>query len=54
MKKPTIASVCREMIIAGKTDNQLERKLRRIFGMSLDRAHYNVSWYRSEVRRKKA
>ena len=51
-KKVTVANVCRTLILQGKTDAQVERTLKRKFGMDDDKAHYNTSWYRSECKRK--
>lgn len=51
MQKLTVASTCRSMILAGKTDEQIWSALRRVFKIDESKRRY-VSWYRAEVRRR--
>ncbi len=51
VKKQTIASTCRSMIIAGRSDSQIWAVLRRVFKMDESKRYY-ITWYRCEVRRR--
>ena len=47
----TVASTCRSMIIAGRTDGQIWSVLRRVFKLDESKRSY-ITWYRCEVKRK--
>jgi len=49
--KTTISSVCRTMIIAGRSDGQIWAALRRTFQIDEGKRYY-LGWYRAEVVRK--
>lgn len=52
--KPTIAAICRDMILDGKPDNQIWSRLKQIFNFSDDDFKHQayVQWYRCELRRR--
>ena len=49
--KKSIAATCRELILAGKTDDEIWPVLKKTFKMDDSKRRY-IAWYRSEVKRK--
>ena len=50
MTAATIAATCRELISAGKDNQQIFKTLQKKFGVSDDKRHY-PQWYRREMER---
>jgi hypothetical protein len=51
--KPTMSSVARDMILAGKTNEEVTAALKAKFGLPEKHKHY-ASWYRADLVRKGA
>lgn len=50
VKRPSVASVIRAMILAGDDNKAIHEAMKRDFGHDEDKAHY-PAWYRSQMRR---
>lgn len=50
-KRGGIASTCRDLILAGKTNKEIWAIIQPMFDMADNKSHY-PSWYRSQLKRK--